>query len=163
MRYRPLLRFRPGRTSKIPSPRPRGRHCHDVGYRRSPGNFSSPRHSLNRRVTDVVWSAIAVSVQAHAPESVDRRCAQLRGFRSGPPLGPRLVHGALAFWMQTSGTTLLAVERCSLVRVWMAAQDSRSAHGLLYFAAVWDDRHYLIRRVCRRSSRPGSIPRDLVG
>ena len=38
--------------------------------------------------------------------------------------------------MQTTGTALLAVERCSLVRVWMAAQDSRCAHGLLYFAAV---------------------------
>jgi hypothetical protein len=49
--------------------------------------------------------------------------------------------------MQTSGTALLAVERCSLVRVWMAVQDSRSAHGLLYFAAVRDDRHHLIRRL----------------
>jgi len=48
--------------------------------------------------------------------------------------------------MQTSGTALLAVERCSLVRVWMAAQDSRSAYGLLYVAAVRDDRHHLIRR-----------------
>jgi hypothetical protein len=48
-------------------------------------------------------------------------------------------------WMQTSGTALLAVERCSLVRVWMAAQDSRSAHGLLYFAAVRNDSHHLIR------------------
>ena len=52
--------------------------------------------------------------------------------------------------MQTSGTALLAVERCSLVRVWMAAQDSRSAHGLLYFAAVRDDRHHLIRRTVSR-------------
>jgi hypothetical protein len=47
----------------------------------------------------------------------------------------------LSIWMQTSGTALLAVERCSLVRVWMAAQDSRSAYGLLYVAAVRDDRH----------------------
>jgi hypothetical protein len=31
------------------------------------------------------------------------------------------------------------------VRVWMAAQDSRCPHGLLYFAAVRDDRHHLIR------------------
>ena len=35
----------------------------------------------------------------------------------------------LAFWMKASGTALLAVERCSLVRVCMAAQGSRSAHG----------------------------------
>src|SRR5215813_9213942 len=67
-----------------------------------------------------------------APESVGRRCAQLRGSGADLALGPRLVHGALAFWMQTSGTALLTVERCSLVRVWMAAQDSHSAHGLLY-------------------------------
>jgi hypothetical protein len=47
--------------------------------------------------------------------------------------------------MQTSGTSLLAVERCSLMRVWIAAQDSRSAHGLLYFAAERDDCHHLTR------------------
>ncbi len=40
-------------------------------------------------------------------------------------------------WMQTTGAALLAVEWCSLARVRMAAQDSRSAHGLLYLAAVW--------------------------
>ena len=56
----------------------------------------------------------------------------------------RPVHES-TFWMQTSGTALLAVERCSLGRVWMAAQDSRCPHGLLYFAAVRDDRHHLIR------------------
>jgi hypothetical protein len=61
---------------------------------------------------------------------------------------------AQAFWMQTSGTALLAVERCSLVRVWMAAQDSRSAHGLLYFAAVREDRHHLIRRLCHAYPLP---------
>jgi hypothetical protein len=49
------------------------------------------------------------------------------------------------------GTALLAVERCSLARVCMAAQDSRSAHGLLYFAAVQGHRHHLIRR--NRSAR----------
>ena len=42
----------------------------------------------------------------------------------------------LAFWMKASGTALLAVERCSLVRVWMAAQDSCSAYRLPYFADV---------------------------
>ena len=61
--------------------------------------------------------------------------------------GPRLIRGVPAIWRQTSGTALLAVERCSLVRVWMAAQDSRSAHGLLYFAAVRDDRHHLTRKM----------------
>jgi hypothetical protein len=68
-----------------------------------------------------------------------------------------------AIWMQTSGTALLAAERCSLVRMWMAAQDSRSTHGLLYFAAVRDDHHHLIRRLCRQYGRPGYIPCDLVG
>ena len=38
--------------------------------------------------------------------------------------------------MQTSGAALLAVERCSLVRMWLAAQDSRNAHGLLYFTVT---------------------------
>jgi hypothetical protein len=45
----------------------------------------------------------------------------------------------LAFWMQTTGTTLLAAERCSLARVRMPAQDSRSVRGLLYLAAVSDE------------------------
>jgi hypothetical protein len=43
-------------------------------------------------------------------------------------------------WMQTVGTALLAVNRCSPARVWATFQDSRSAHGLLYLAAVRDDR-----------------------
>ena len=38
--------------------------------------------------------------------------------------------------MQTTGVVLLTVRRCSLARTWMLAQGSRSAHGLLYFAAV---------------------------
>ena len=47
----------------------------------------------------------------------------------------------LAFWMQTTGAALLAVEWCSLARVRMAAQDSRSAHGLLYLAAGPEQEH----------------------
>jgi hypothetical protein len=42
--------------------------------------------------------------------------------------------------MQTIGATLIAVKRYSMVRVWMLAQGSRSEHGLLYLAAVRDDR-----------------------
>ena len=38
--------------------------------------------------------------------------------------------------MQTTGAALLAVRRCSLVRMRMLAQDSRCAYGLLYVAAV---------------------------
>ena len=56
-----------------------------------------------------------------------------------PALGPRLVHGALAFWMQTTGAALLAIKQCSLVRVWMPAQDGRSAHGLLYLLLYGTD------------------------
>jgi len=41
--------------------------------------------------------------------------------------------------MQTTGTALLASEWRSIVRLWTPAQDSRSAHGLLYLAAVRDD------------------------
>jgi hypothetical protein len=42
--------------------------------------------------------------------------------------------------MQTTGASLLAVNRCSPARVRTPAQDSRSAHALLYLAAVWADR-----------------------
>jgi len=63
-------------------------------------------------------------------------CSAAR-IRSGLALGPRLVHEALAFWMQTTGATLLATKRRSLVRVMMAVHDGRNAHGLLYLAAVW--------------------------
>jgi hypothetical protein len=45
----------------------------------------------------------------------------------------------LAFWMQTTGACLFAFNRCSSPRVQTPAQDSRSAHGLLYPAAVRDD------------------------
>lgn len=38
--------------------------------------------------------------------------------------------------MQTTGAALLTVRRCSPVRMRMLAQDSRSAYGLLYFAAA---------------------------
>jgi hypothetical protein len=83
--------------------------------------------------------ALAVSppVRLTVPESVGRRCAQLRAPGADLTLGPRLVHRAMTLWMQTTGAALLAVEWCSLARVRMAAQDSRSAHGLLYLAAVW--------------------------
>jgi hypothetical protein len=42
--------------------------------------------------------------------------------------------------MQTTGAALFAVNRCSPMRVRVAAHDSRRAHGLLYLAAVWTDR-----------------------
>ena len=38
--------------------------------------------------------------------------------------------------MQTIGATLLGIKRCSLGRVWLAAHDGPSVHGLLYLAAV---------------------------
>ena len=41
-----------------------------------------------------------------------------------------------ALWMQTSGATLLATKRHSLIRALMAVSDGRCAHGLLYLAAV---------------------------
>lgn len=52
----------------------------------------------------------------------------------------RLDDVGLTIWMQTTGVALLAAERCSIVRLWTPVQDSRSAYGLLYFAAVRDDR-----------------------
>ena len=41
--------------------------------------------------------------------------------------------------MQSTGAVLLAVQQCGLPCMWLLTQDSRSAHGLLYLAAVWDD------------------------
>ena len=41
-----------------------------------------------------------------------------------------------AFWLQTNGTPLLAVNRYSLACVGMAAEDGRSAGRLLYSDAV---------------------------
>jgi DNA-binding transcriptional ArsR family regulator len=64
----------------------------------------------------------------------------------------------LAFWMQTSGTALLAVERCSPARVRMPAQDSRSAHGLLYLAAVWAAVWQLDRCQPRLDTSMGGVP-----
>jgi hypothetical protein len=45
-------------------------------------------------------------------------------------------------------------QRCSPARVLMPAQDGRSAHGLLYLAAVLGDSHHLIRRDIRMLSWP---------
>jgi hypothetical protein len=56
--------------------------------------------------------------------------------------------------MQTTGAPLLVIERCSLARVLMHAQDGRSAHGLLYRAAVLGDGHHLIRRLCHAHPLP---------
>ena len=81
-----------------------------------------------------------------AQESVGRRRAQLRGSGIDVALGPRPVHRALAFWMQTTCATLLATKRRSLVRVLMIVHDGRCAHGLLYLAAVRDDRRELEHR-----------------
>ncbi len=52
----------------------------------------------------------------------------------------------MTFWMQTTGASLLAVNQSSPAHVRTFAQDSRSAHGLLYLAAVRYDGNHLIRR-----------------
>ena len=41
--------------------------------------------------------------------------------------------------MQTTGTTLVTVERCSLAYTWMLVRGSRGVYGLLYLAAVCGD------------------------
>ena len=55
--------------------------------------------------------------------------------------------------MQTSGTSLLGIGPCSATRVSVTGQDSRSVHGLLYLAAVWDDR-------CEQEHRQGPVDID---
>jgi hypothetical protein len=83
---------------------------HGVGYRRSPGNLASAVTRLIGWSRMPLWSAMVVSSQAY---------------------GSRLTT-----WMQTMGTILVTIERCSLVRVSMPAQGGRGAHRLLYLAAV---------------------------
>jgi hypothetical protein len=64
--------------------------------------------------------------------------------------------------MQTSGAALLASKRRSLVRALMAVHDGRSAHGLLYFAAVrgdWrehEDRRHRLANTLSKSVGRGS-------
>jgi hypothetical protein len=93
------------------------------------------------------------------PVPQDCRAPVLRAYT--PPKRSRLVRGVSAFWMQTTGAPLLVVKRCSVMRAWMPAQDSRSAHGLLYLAAVRSDRHHLIRRLCHAHPLPAHFTADL--
>jgi hypothetical protein len=53
-------------------------------------------------------------------------------------LGARRVHGGI--WLQTTGAALLVVKWCCPVRVGLRAQESPCTYGLLYLAAVRDDR-----------------------
>jgi hypothetical protein len=68
-----------------------------------------------------------------APESVGRRCAQLRGPGADLAPGPRLVHGALAFWMQTTGADDGWGDFGSLPMVSAAVRASGCVFLLLYF------------------------------
>jgi hypothetical protein len=67
-----------------------------------------------------------------------RRCPSgTSGDRLWQSATARGLHGPNdAVWMQTTGASLIAVERCSLDRMWMPARGSRSAHALLYPVAV---------------------------
>jgi hypothetical protein len=56
--------------------------------------------------------------------------------RLGSSWNEHCQRSSLTFWMQTTGATLLTVRQCSLACMWMLAQGSRSAYGLLYFTAV---------------------------
>jgi hypothetical protein len=88
---------------------------------------------LCRQLLDVIYEVparIARNRAARGSSSLGDRSAQ--GW-------PNLLNPWHTTWMQTTGAALLAVRRCSLARVRMPAQDSRSAHGLLYLAAVRDD------------------------
>ena len=49
---------------------------------------------------------------------------------------PKSGQRSQAAWMQTTGRLLLGVQRCSSIRLRMAAHDGWSARGLLYLADV---------------------------
>ena len=57
-----------------------------------------------------------------------------RSARSAVVVRPRRLGSTT--WMQTIGTVLVAIKQCSPVRMSMPAQGGRSAHRLLYLAAV---------------------------
>jgi hypothetical protein len=79
-----------------------------------------------------------LGVAGQPPSSAVRECPPSTDF--GSHIGTqraRSLHEAI--WMQTTGAALVAAKQCSLACVLMPAQDSRSAHGLLYPAAVRDD------------------------
>lgn len=67
--------------------------------------------------------------------------------------------------MQTIGTPLLAINRCSLARVRLAVEDRRGAPGLLYFAAVQHSPHVggdpLVRRDLHELLALGHMAGDL--
>jgi hypothetical protein len=77
----------------------------------------SPRQTVVRLTYGCVHFAVSRPViRLTAPESVGRRCAQLRGSGAELAFGPRLVHGA-GFWMQTTGacqvgTSSAGSQRC---------------------------------------------------
>lgn len=62
--------------------------------------------------------------------------------------------------MQTTGAALVAVERSSLAPVRSAVQGSRSAHGLLYVAAVPTDWREQEHRQGTVDERRGYCPVD---
>ena len=86
----------------------------------------APKPALSCDFASQQFSSLHVVSGAHVP----RMCSALTGAACA---------SSLTTWMQTTGATLLVVKRRSVVRAWMPAQDSRSAHGLLYLAAVRDD------------------------
>ena len=49
--------------------------------------------------------------------------------------------------MQTMGTILVVIKRCSPVCVLMPVQGGRNAHGLLYLTAVRDDNQTTWERI----------------
>jgi len=86
----------------------------------------APKPALSCDFASQQFSSLHVVSGAHVP----RMCPALTGAACA---------STLTTWMQTTGTALLASEWRSIVRLWTPAQDSRSAHGLLYLAAVRDD------------------------
>jgi hypothetical protein len=97
----------------------------------------------------LTWERPSVDVRWRPPLAV----AIVTHLVTRPPAG-----FSLAIWMQTTGAALLAVKRCSLVRVPMVAQDRHGTYGLLYLAAV---QHSKIRRLCHAHPLPAHSDADL--
>jgi hypothetical protein len=73
---------------------------------------------------------------AHGSEVVGPKRAQLRRLEADLTLGPHLVRGGSAFWMQTTGAHEDRHCLPNPLRVSTVAQGWGCASGLLYFAAV---------------------------
>lgn len=85
------------------------------------------------RPGSLLATALARSTHALPGPACGGQAAKAKAAVDAGPAVPRGAAPEFAIWMQTTGAVLLAVKRCSLERVRLAAQDGPGAPGFLYF------------------------------